>query len=108
MINFLYKSFTAHPKHIGEGYWQHFWFATKKSLCLAKIALCLFLHALFPFIFVTYAKEQIQKFNNMLQTRSASDALPNHTFNIISENNTNTNTPPNTLHITPSTIDAEA
>lgn len=44
------RLFTAHPKSVGETYWQHFKIAMKGVYRLGGSAIIFFIHAVFPFI----------------------------------------------------------
>ena len=61
--------FLEHPKEVNETYWTHFCFAAKCSFILIKISSALFIHALFPFLFTTYASKKIDVFVEKLLKR---------------------------------------
>ncbi len=47
--------FTAHPRSVGESYFQHLRFALRFGAKMTAGGLAAILHALFPFCFVTTA-----------------------------------------------------
>jgi len=69
MHNKIIKAFTEHPKSIGENYWQHFRFAFHISLECIKISVLAFIHAIFPFLFLTTASDRLEKIWEAIQKR---------------------------------------
>ena len=51
--------FVEHPHQHGETYWQHMYFATVFAAKLIKAGIACLLHAIFPFIFKTYASDTV-------------------------------------------------
>lgn len=47
--------FTAHPRSVGESYWQHLRFASRFGAKMGCGGLAALVHALLPFCFVTTA-----------------------------------------------------
>ncbi|MEM9243773.1 MAG: DUF6356 family protein [Pseudomonadota bacterium] len=70
MIKHIFSKFTKHPHSIGESYGRHCLEATKLGLCLMRIVICLFIHAVFPFLFVTYARDQVGLLHDRLIKRN--------------------------------------
>ena len=67
----LLKFFTGHPASVGETYWQHFAFAFKVFLSLAKAALACLIHAVVPPLFPKTASSEIDNLHVSLETRAA-------------------------------------
>lgn len=84
MMDFL---FTAHPKSIGETYWQHWKTAFRIWLRLLFASLALLVHMWVPGLCQTTTSAQIKILNNRLQTRRTNVSSP-----IIMETNTNKET----------------
>ena len=61
--------FTKHPNSVNETYLQHMWQAIKFSVRLEWLAFCVFIHAIFPFLFVTTASDGIKKLNDCMKKR---------------------------------------
>ena len=61
--------FTKHPHKVGENYFQHFIKAVSFSAKLLFIALKVFIHAIFPFLYENTASDNIFELNAMLQKR---------------------------------------
>lgn len=57
----MIKLFTKHPASIGEGYFQHMRFAMKCSWKLFWGALGIFIHAIFPFLFMSTGCNTVAK-----------------------------------------------
>ncbi len=53
--------FTEHPKQVGEGYFQHCWFAVKTGSKLMVWGIIAVIHGIFPFLFITYVSEKIKQ-----------------------------------------------
>ena len=64
-INF----FNKHLVEAGEGYLEHFIFASVTSLWIVMASVILMLHAIFPFIFTTTTSANIKKINERMQKR---------------------------------------
>lgn len=64
------KLFTQHPESIGETYFEHFKFAFKSGCCLTLAGLALLLHSIFPFIFVTTARDTMAKISQEIADRN--------------------------------------
>ena len=65
--------FTEHPRSVGETYNQHFKFAIKASLKLARASLCCFIHAFAPFVFTNTASGIVKSLNRKLESRVNND-----------------------------------
>ncbi len=61
--------FTEHPSSIGESYFVHFAKAFSFSLTMLNLSFKAFVHALFPFIYVTAASDRIKELNDVMQKR---------------------------------------
>jgi hypothetical protein len=53
MARYIGGLFTDHPDDIGESYIIHFFWSLYYSLCFLIAAIAAFVHAFFPFLFVT-------------------------------------------------------
>ena len=51
--------FTAHPNAAGQGYWQHFGFASVVAGRTFVIAVIAAVHAVFPFVAATVAGDRL-------------------------------------------------
>jgi len=58
---------SSHLKKINKSYFQHMAHALKYSWILFKISLVLFIHSLFPNIFVHYASTRIQSIKEEME-----------------------------------------
>lgn len=67
IINF----FLNHPREVNETYWSHFLFAAKGAAILLKISIVLFIHSVLPFLFTTYASDNVNAFAERFLQRSA-------------------------------------
>ena len=65
----MYNPFTKHPKEVNETYLEHMWCALKFSFKLEYLALCAFIHAIFPFLCETTASDGIKELNDCMQER---------------------------------------
>ncbi len=65
----IINCFLQHPKDVGETYVEHFFVASKGALFLLKVSIVLFLHAFFPFLFKTYASENVNAFAEKFMKR---------------------------------------
>jgi hypothetical protein len=63
--------FNNHLVETGEGYLEHFLFAFVTSLWLLLASSILFLHSIFPFIFMINASKHVKKINEVMQKRTA-------------------------------------
>ena len=61
--------FTRHPHEVGETYFQHMGVATRTGFKLAGGAIACFVHALFPFLFVTTGSQTIEKLHRQIHKR---------------------------------------
>ena len=61
--------FTEHPNQVSETYLQHMKKALTFSFKLLWMSSQAFLHAFFPFLFVTTVSEKIERMNDVLQKR---------------------------------------
>jgi len=61
--------FTKHPNQVSETYLQHMLKAFSFSFKLLLMSFQAFLHALFPFLYVTTVSEKIEKMSNVLKKR---------------------------------------
>lgn len=61
--------FTEHPKQTGESYLEHLWFTIRMTLRMVYTSIALFLHGVFPFIFVRTASTQMEKMYLIMLTR---------------------------------------
>lgn len=61
--------FTKHLREYDEGYFEHFLFSLTISIWLLLAAATLFLHAIFPFLFVEKTTRHIKKINQVMQIR---------------------------------------
>ena len=61
--------FTKHPNGIGESYLQHLIKGIIFSFKLVPIAVKVFIHAIFPFLFENSASNKIAELNRLLQAR---------------------------------------
>ncbi len=57
----MLKIFTAHPNSIGETYFQHLFFASKFGLQMMWGGFACFMHAIFPFVFITTGSDLLFK-----------------------------------------------
>lgn len=71
----IINKFTAHPNEVGESYFGHLKFTIYNVLNLFRIGLVLFLHGVFPFIFISYTKDKIAILHNKLFKRSLEPSL---------------------------------
>ena len=53
--------FTDHPRSVGEGYFEHFWSATKVWPSLLVAAAAVFVHSFLPFLFPTTGSEILKR-----------------------------------------------
>ena len=51
----MFNRFKEHPNALGETYWQHMIEALKISALFGIASIACFVHAVFPFLFVTTA-----------------------------------------------------
>tara|TARA_B100000214_G_scaffold364986_2_gene332194 strand:+ start:121 stop:336 length:216 start_codon:yes stop_codon:yes gene_type:complete len=61
--------FTKHPNSIGESYFKHFLKAMSFGISLLLISFCVFIHAIFPFLFEHSTSEKIKKLSDKLEKR---------------------------------------
>jgi Family of unknown function (DUF6356) len=68
-------SFTAHPASVGETYGEHFRSACKFSAAMFSGGIACFVHAVFPFVFVTTGSSKVRELYECMvtnRTRAAS------------------------------------
>jgi len=61
--------FTKHPKEVKMSYLQHTRFALMLSFTTVTCAIASFIHAFFPFLFVTYTSTSIRKLQDLFDQR---------------------------------------
>ena len=61
--------FTDHPTEVGESYFQHMGVAARTGCKLAGGAFACFVHAVFPFLFVTTGSRTIEKLHRQIHKR---------------------------------------
>jgi Family of unknown function (DUF6356) len=64
------KLFIDHPEQGGETYTQHLAFTTRTTVELLSIAVALFIHGIFPFLFETTASRGIKRLNAIVAARA--------------------------------------
>ena len=64
--------FTKHPQSVGETYFEHMKKAMRYGLRIQIVAIIIFIHALFPFLFEQNGGDEIDKINKELQHRKKS------------------------------------
>ena len=64
-------SFTEHPTSVGETYGEHFRSACQFSVRMIFGGIACFMHALFPFMFVTTGSSTIRKLYERMITNRA-------------------------------------
>ena len=69
--------FTKHPNGIGESYLKHLIKGIIFSLKLVPIAIKIFIHAIFPFLFENSASNKIAELNRVLQDRKVQTSSDN-------------------------------
>lgn len=62
-------SFTEHPRSIGETYLEHMIEAWNIGFHIFKFSCCVFIHSIFPFLFVTTASDGILNMAKFLKDR---------------------------------------
>jgi hypothetical protein len=67
----------AHLRSAGEGYWQHFRFATTFGLLAMAAGFAAILHAFIPAFCTSTASRIIRHLGNLLEDRSRIDAIEN-------------------------------
>ena len=67
----------AHLKSAGEGYWQHFRFATTFGLLAMAAGLAAILHAFTPGICTSTASRIVRHLGHLIDDRSQIDAIEN-------------------------------
>ena len=65
----------AHLRSAGEGYWQHFRFATTFGLLAMAAGFAAILHAFVPAVCTSTASRIIRHLGNLLEDRSQNDRL---------------------------------
>jgi len=61
--------FNRHLTETGEGFFEHFAFASLTAAWLALASLILLIHAFFPFLFTVNASKHVKKINQVMQKR---------------------------------------
>jgi hypothetical protein len=67
----------AHLKTAGEGYWQHFRFATTFGLLAMAAGLAAILHAFIPGVCTSTASRIVRHLGHLIDDRSQIDAIEN-------------------------------
>lgn len=67
----------AHLKSAGEGYWQHFRFATTFGLLAMAAGLAAILHAFIPGVCTSTASRIVRHLGHLIDDRSQIDAIEN-------------------------------
>ena len=62
--------FTKHPKSVNETYFQHMWQALKISAKLEWLSFCVFIHAVFPFLYKHAGSKGVQKLDSYMKDRN--------------------------------------
>ena len=65
----IQNPFIKHPKEVGMSYMEHARFALYLARKTFTIAIASVVHAIFPFLFVTYTSSQLNRLNNLLKER---------------------------------------
>ena len=66
----MQNPFTAHPRDVGETYFEHFGVAAGFGFSLLVIAGAAIIHAVFPFWFEKTASNKIKALNERLKGRA--------------------------------------
>jgi hypothetical protein len=69
LSRYILNAFTQHPAQTRETYLQHLWFTIKTSLRFVALGVLLFLHGVFPFIFVRTASIQVERIYLLMRSR---------------------------------------
>ncbi|KRB85065.1 hypothetical protein ASE00_21530 [Sphingomonas sp. Root710] len=70
----LDRFFLAHPRSVGEGYWEHFRVASTVGVKMVAGGLACFVHALVPSLHKRTGSRTIRGLNARLQGRVATQA----------------------------------
>lgn len=62
--------FTRHPREVGEGYFGHMRTAAGFALVMIGGGLCVFVHALLPFLFVQTGSRTMDRLHRRMTRRS--------------------------------------
>lgn len=65
----------AHLRHAGEGYWQHFRFATTFGLLAAAAGFAAILHAFIPGVCTSTASRIVRHLGQLIEDRNRIDAV---------------------------------
>jgi hypothetical protein len=65
----LLSAFTDHPKEVGEGYFEHMWFALRFAGTLGLAGGAALIHAIFPFACKKTASQIIFRLHDRLTNR---------------------------------------
>ncbi len=69
--------FTAHPRSVGESYWQHMGSAASFGGRMIVAGIACLLHGIFPFLFVTTGSQAVRHLHDrMITHRSRVRAAP--------------------------------
>tara|TARA_Y100000310_G_scaffold343076_1_gene449027 strand:+ start:628 stop:837 length:210 start_codon:yes stop_codon:yes gene_type:complete len=63
------RIFTDHPNSNGESYWEHMRFALNTAFRLKMLALAVFTHTLFPFLFTSTMSSGLYKLVDEMEMR---------------------------------------
>ena len=63
--------FSEHPNSVGETYWEHMRYACGKSWFIFKVAVIIFIHAIFPFSYKCEGSERIESLCDELTKRKS-------------------------------------
>jgi hypothetical protein len=69
-------SFTVHPAETDETYLQHLWFTTRMTSHFMLLALLLFTHGIFPFLFTRTVSTQIDGIYRIMRARVPKSLRP--------------------------------
>jgi len=72
----LTESFSAHPRSVGETYWQHLGVSLRFSGSLLLAALAALVHGLFPFLFVRTGSGIISRLHESMVQHRLRKAAP--------------------------------
>jgi hypothetical protein len=64
-----FNPFTRHPSEVGESYFEHMGVASRVGLQMAGGAFACFVHAVFPFLFVSTAGRTIERLYRQMHKR---------------------------------------
>jgi len=67
--------FFTHPKSVCMTYFQHFRFSMKLSMLFIHSSIKGIIHAIFPWLFITYAKDTTETISFLLNTNGCNKEL---------------------------------